>query len=36
MDCRPRGNHNFFYSTNPDNYLVPNNAWPFFKQFALP
>jgi poly(3-hydroxybutyrate) depolymerase len=36
MDCRPRGNHNFFYSTNPDNYLVPDNAWPFFKQFSLP
>jgi polyhydroxybutyrate depolymerase len=36
IDCRPRGNHNFFYSTNPDNYLVPDNAWPFFKQFSLP
>jgi poly(3-hydroxybutyrate) depolymerase len=37
MDCRPRGNHDFFYSTNnPDNYLVPDNAWPFFKQFSLP
>jgi len=36
MDCRPRGNHNFFYASNPDNYLVPDNAWPFFKQFALP
>ncbi|HVY25665.1 MAG TPA: PHB depolymerase family esterase [Polyangiaceae bacterium] len=36
MDCRPRGNHNFFYATNPDNYLVPDNAWPFFKQFSLP
>lgn len=36
MDCRPRGNHNFFYSTNPDHYLVPDNAWPFFKQFSLP
>jgi polyhydroxybutyrate depolymerase len=36
MDCRPRGNHNFFYASNPDNYLVPDNAWPFFKQFSLP
>jgi polyhydroxybutyrate depolymerase len=36
MDCRPRGDHNFFYATNPDNYLVPDNAWPFFKQFSLP
>jgi polyhydroxybutyrate depolymerase len=36
MDCRPRGNHNFFYASNPDNYLVPDNAWPFFKQFTLP
>lgn len=36
MDCRPRGNHNFFYATNPDKYLVPDNAWPFFKQFSLP
>jgi polyhydroxybutyrate depolymerase len=36
MDCRPRGNHNFFYATNPDNYLVPDNAWPFFKRFSLP
>lgn len=36
MDCRPRGDHNFFYANNPDNYLVPDNAWPFFKQFALP
>jgi len=36
MDCRPRGGHNFFYANNPDNYLVPDNAWPFFKQFALP
>ena len=35
-DCRPRGNHNFFYGSNPDGYLVPDNAWPFFKQFALP
>jgi polyhydroxybutyrate depolymerase len=36
MDCRPRGDHNFFYANNPDNYLVPDNAWPFFKQFSLP
>jgi len=36
MDCRPRGDHNFFYANNPDNYLVPDNAWPFFKQFVLP
>ncbi len=36
MDCRPRGNHNFFYAGNPDNYLVPDNAWPFFKRFSLP
>jgi polyhydroxybutyrate depolymerase len=36
MDCRPRGDHNFFYADNPDNYLVPDNAWPFFKQFSLP
>jgi polyhydroxybutyrate depolymerase len=36
MDCRPRGNHDFFYGSNPDNYLVPDNAWPFFKQFSLP
>ncbi len=36
VDCRPRGNHNFFYATNPDNYLVPDNAWPFFKRFSLP
>jgi polyhydroxybutyrate depolymerase len=35
-DCRPRGNHDFFYGNNPDNYLVPDNAWPFFKQFSLP
>ena len=21
---------------NPDQYLVPDNAWPFFKQFSLP
>ena len=25
-----------FYANNPDNYLVPDNAWPFFKQFSLP
>jgi polyhydroxybutyrate depolymerase len=36
VDCRPRGDHNFFYANNPDNYLVPDNAWPFFKQFSLP
>jgi polyhydroxybutyrate depolymerase len=36
MDCRPRGGHDFFYGNNPDNYLVPDNAWPFFKQFSLP
>ena len=36
MDCRPRGDHDFFYGNNPDNYLVPDNAWPFFKQFSLP
>jgi polyhydroxybutyrate depolymerase len=36
MDCRPRGGHDFFYASNPDNYLVPDNAWPFFKQFSLP
>jgi polyhydroxybutyrate depolymerase len=36
MDCRPRGGHDFFYGSNPDNYLVPDNAWPFFKQFSLP
>jgi polyhydroxybutyrate depolymerase len=36
MDCRPRGNHNFFYASNPDKYYVPDNAWPFFKQFTLP
>jgi hypothetical protein len=36
MDCRPRGNHDFFYGSNPDNYLVPDNAWLFFKQFSLP
>lgn len=36
MDCRPRGGHDFFYANNPDNYLVPDNAWPFFKQFSLP
>jgi polyhydroxybutyrate depolymerase len=36
MDCRPRGNHDFFYGTNPDRYYVPDNAWPFFKRFALP
>jgi len=36
LDCRPRGDHNFFYANNPDNYLVPDNAWPFFKQFSLP
>lgn len=39
MDCRPRGGHGFFYadsSGNPDNFLVPDNAWPFFKQFSLP
>jgi polyhydroxybutyrate depolymerase len=36
MDCRPRGGHDFFYANNPDNYLVPENAWPFFKQFSLP
>ena len=36
MDCRPRGPHSFYYGDNPDNYLVPDNAWPFFKQFSLP
>lgn len=36
MDCRPRGNHDFYYGSNPDNFLVPDNAWPFFKQFSLP
>ncbi|MDF3064969.1 MAG: putative secreted esterase [Polyangiaceae bacterium] len=36
MDCRPRGGHDFYYGNNPDNYLVPDNAWPFFKQFSLP
>ena len=36
MDCRPRGGHDFFYANNPDNFLVPDNAWPFFKQFSLP
>ena len=36
VDCRPRGGHDFFYANNPDNYLVPDNAWPFFKQFSLP
>jgi polyhydroxybutyrate depolymerase len=36
MDCRPRGNHGFYYGNNPDNYLIPDNAWPFFKQFSLP
>ncbi len=36
MDCRPRGGHDFFYGNNPDKYLVPDNAWPFFKQFSLP
>jgi polyhydroxybutyrate depolymerase len=36
VDCRPRGGHDFFYANNPDNYLVPENAWPFFKQFSLP
>ena len=36
MECHPRGNHNFFYATNPDHLLVPDTAWPFFKQFALP
>jgi polyhydroxybutyrate depolymerase len=39
MDCRPRGPHGFYYGDdreNPDNYLVPDNAWPFFKQFSLP
>ena len=36
MDCRPRGGHDFFYGNNPDRYLVPDNAWPFFKQFSLP
>lgn len=39
MDCRPGGGHGFYYASgdgNPDNYLVPDNAWPFFKQFSLP
>jgi hypothetical protein len=36
MDCRPPGNHDFFYGSNPDNYLVSDNAWLFFKQFSLP
>ena len=36
MECHPRGDHNFFYANNPDHLLVPDTAWPFFKQFSLP
>jgi len=36
MECHPHGNHDFFYATNPDDLLVPDTAWPFFKQFSLP
>jgi hypothetical protein len=36
IDCRARGPHSFYYGDNPDNCLVPDNAWPFFKQFSLP
>ena len=37
MECHPHGNHNFFYSSNnTDHLLVPDTAWPFFKQFSLP
>jgi polyhydroxybutyrate depolymerase len=38
-DCRPGGGHGFYYASgsgNPDNYLVPDNVWPFFQQFSLP
>jgi polyhydroxybutyrate depolymerase len=37
MECHPHGEHNFFYSSNnTDHLLVPDTAWPFFKQFSLP
>jgi len=38
MLCSPRGSHAFFYKPdeNPDQLLVPDTAWPFFKQFSLP
>lgn len=35
MDCRPPGNHGFFYANNNE-FLVPDQAWPFLKQFSLP
>jgi polyhydroxybutyrate depolymerase len=35
MDCRPPGNHGFFYANNNE-FLVPDRAWPFLKQFSLP
>ena len=35
MDCRPPGNHGFFYAQSNE-FLVPDQAWPFFKQFSLP
>lgn len=34
-DCRPPGNHGFFYASN-NQFLVPDQAWPFLKQFTLP
>lgn len=34
-DCRPPGNHGFFYASN-NTFLVPNEVWPFLKQFSLP
>lgn len=38
MLCSPRGGHGFFYrpEENLDHLLVPDTAWPFFKQFSLP
>lgn len=35
MDCRPPGNHGFFYANN-NQFLIPDQAWPFFKKFTLP
>ncbi len=39
MLCSPRGGHDFFHESgdgNPDNYVVTETLWPFFKQFSLP
>jgi hypothetical protein len=35
IDCRPPGNHGFFYAQN-NGFLVPDQTWPFLKEFSLP